>query len=174
VPSRIAAVLPDVRVIAVLRDPVERAYSAWSHERARGYESEEFERALALEDERLAGQEELLVDPQRPRARSFAHQHQAYLRRGVYVDQLERMAAAVGRDHMLVLDSVDLWSRPADHWPEVLGFLGLPDAPVALKQHNARTRAPMDEGLRSRLAAHFEDADARLAAWWGHTPSWRR
>jgi hypothetical protein len=173
-PSRIAAALPDVRVIAVLRDPVERAYSAWSHERARGYESEDFAQALALEPERLAGQEEKLLDPGSRNPRSFAHQHQAYLQRGVYVDQLERMADAVGRDHMLVLDSVDLWSAPADHWPQVLEFLGLPDAPVALEQHNARTRSPMDDTLRCRLAEHFAAADARLADWWGHTPSWRR
>lgn len=173
-PTRIATDLPGVRVIAVLRDPVERAYSAWSHERARGYETEDFEDALALEDERLKGAEDLLLAPGTRNPRSFAHQHQAYLSRGVYVDQLERMADAVGRDHMLVLDSVDLWSRPAEHWPDVLAFLGLPDAPVALEQHNARTRAPMPESLRERLTEHYDDADRRLATWWGRTPSWRR
>jgi hypothetical protein len=173
-PARIAAALPDVRVIAVLRDPVERAYSAWSHERARGYESEEFARALALEAERLAGQAEKLLDESTRNPRSFAHQHQAYLSRGVYVDQLGRMAEAVGRDQVLVLDSVDLWSRPDEHWPQVLEFLGLPDAPVALEKHNARTRSPMDDDLRQRLTEHFADADARLAQWWGRTPSWRR
>ena len=55
--DRIASALPGVRVVALLRDPVERAYSAHAHELARGFETEPFERALELEPERLADQE---------------------------------------------------------------------------------------------------------------------
>ncbi len=48
----------------MLRDPVERAYSAYKHELARGFETESFERALDLEPERTAGEaERLLEDP---------------------------------------------------------------------------------------------------------------
>ena len=53
--ERMARHLPDVRILAMLRDPVERAYSAYKHELARGFETEPFERALELEDERLDG-----------------------------------------------------------------------------------------------------------------------
>ncbi|MCZ3386588.1 MAG: sulfotransferase domain-containing protein, partial [Actinomycetia bacterium] len=71
--DRIARTLPAVRVVALLRDPVERAYSAHAHELARGFETESFEDALALEDQRLAGEE----DPLRSGApaRSLAPQH---------------------------------------------------------------------------------------------------
>src|SRR5215470_4416040 len=48
-PARIAAALPDVKLIALLRDPVERAFSAYKHEVARGFEDQPFERALDLE-----------------------------------------------------------------------------------------------------------------------------
>src|SRR5699024_3813790 len=48
--ARLAEAMPGVRVVVVLRDPVERAFSGWKHERSRGYEWESFERALALED----------------------------------------------------------------------------------------------------------------------------
>src|SRR5690348_14107616 len=55
--ERIAADLPSIKLIAMLRDPVERAYSSYKHEFARGFETEaDFERALALEDERLEGE----------------------------------------------------------------------------------------------------------------------
>jgi len=171
-PARIAAALPGVSVLAVLRDPVERAYSAWAHERARGYETETFESALELEAERLADQEQHLLAEGNPR--SFAHQHQAYVRRGQYVDQLERMAASVGHDRMLVLDSQDFWSSPDQYWPQVTAFLGLPDATVAFEKHNARSRSPMPDELRSRLERHFAPFDERLAKWWGRAPSWRR
>jgi hypothetical protein len=53
--ERIERDLPGVKVIVLLRDPVERAYSAHAHELARGYETEDFETALALEDSRLEG-----------------------------------------------------------------------------------------------------------------------
>lgn len=172
--ARIASDLPDVRVLAVLRDPVERAYSAWSHERARGYETESFERALELEPERLAGQEAKLLDPAQGRnPRSFAHQHQAYVSRGEYIDQLLRMEGAVGRERMLVLDSLDLWSDPERHWPAVTDFLGLPPAEVVFDQHNARSRSPLPDQLRARLSRHYEPFDDRLATWWGRRPGWR-
>ncbi|HEX5017583.1 MAG TPA: sulfotransferase domain-containing protein [Actinomycetes bacterium] len=171
-PQRIAQALPGVRVVALLRDPVERAYSAHAHELARGFESETFERALELEPQRLAGEEERVAAGEI--ARSMPHQHQAYLRRGEYVDQLERMARAVGRDHVLVLDSADFWADPESNWPTVTSFLGLPPGHVTVQQHNARSRAPMSPELRARLEAHYEPFDERLAQWWGRTPSWRR
>src|SRR4029453_15824160 len=60
-PARMAHHLPNLRVLAMLRDPVERAYSAWKHENARGFETEGFERALDLEDERLEGQADRML-----------------------------------------------------------------------------------------------------------------
>ena len=87
--------LPDVRILAMLRDPVERAYSAYKHELARGFETEPFERALELEDERLAGQaERMLADPD---YQSFSHRHHAYVRRGQYAEQLHRLRQLLPR-----------------------------------------------------------------------------
>ena len=170
--ARIAHALPGVRVIALLRDPVERAYSAHAHELARGFETEPFERALELESDRLKGEEERLRSEEIPR--SLAHQHLAYVKRGEYIDQLERMERAVGAENMLVLDSSDFWSNPERDWPRVTQFLGLSDQDVSLKRHNARSRAPMGDALREQLNAHYSPFDERLASWWGHVPSWRR
>src|SRR5699024_4454183 len=38
-PARIANDLPDIKIVVMLRDPVERAFSAWKHESARGYDA---------------------------------------------------------------------------------------------------------------------------------------
>ena len=171
-PSRIAHDLPDIRVLVALRDPVERAYSAHAHEIARGYESEPFESALTLEAQRLAGADEALGASRG--ARHFAHQHQAYVTRGQYIDQVERLERELGRDRMLVIDAQDFWTEPEEQWADVLDFLGLPPVPVTFERHNARKRSPMDDALRARLEAQFEPYDERLASWWGRTPSWRR
>jgi len=170
--ERIAAHLPDIRLLALLRDPVERAYSAHSHELARGYEAKSFEAALELEDERLAGERERMRAD--PTYQSHSWQHHAYLRRGQYIDQLTALEQLVGSDRLLVIDSHDLFTSPESVMPQVWAFLGLPDGEVAFARHNARPRAPMAESLRRRLDDHFVPYDEKLAAWWGRTPSWRR
>ncbi|MCW2568548.1 MAG: sulfotransferase [Mycobacterium sp.] len=172
-PERIAADLPDVRIIVLLRDPVERAYSAHAHERARGFEPEEFAAALDLEPGRLAGEvERLRADPGYD---GHHWRHHAYVTRGRYVEQLEHLEAEFGRDRMSIVDSQDFFDDPAPVFAAVERFLGLPPATgIAFERHNARPRAPMPAGLRARLDEHFRPYDARLAAWWGRTPSWRR
>ncbi|MFL6128114.1 MAG: sulfotransferase family protein [Mycobacteriales bacterium] len=171
--ERIARDLPGVRLVVLLRDPVERAYSAHAHEFARGFETEPFERALDLEESRLAGEESRLRSD--PHYRSHSHQHQAYLTRGHYVTYLRALERLVGRDRLHVVDSAEFFAAPDRVYPRVLGFLGLPDFGGArFERHNARSRSPMPESLRRRLEDHFLRWDEELAGWWGRRPSWRR
>jgi hypothetical protein len=170
--ERIERDLPGVKVIVLLRDPVERAYSAHAHELARGYEDQDFEKALALEDSRLEGEAERLIAD--PHHRSHSHQHHGYLQRGRYVEHLERLEKVFGRDRIHVVDSHRFFTDPEPVHDEVLEFLGLPHMgyPV-FEQHNARPRSPMPAELRERLEAHFEPYDERLVSWLGHPVSWR-
>lgn len=170
--ARIGESLPGVKILVLVRDSVERAYSAHAHELARGYELETFERALELEEERLQGEQERLVAD--PDYESHAHRHQAYLRRGQYAEQIQRMAAHVGRDHIHVVDSHRFFTEPEQSFADVLAFLCLPPAgSISFERHNARSRAPMTEGLRRRLQSHFAPHDEQLIPWLGATPSWR-
>jgi hypothetical protein len=172
-PARIAADLPGVRLIVLLRDPVERAYSAYAHERARGFERESFARALALEPVRVAGEaERILADPSYD---SHHWRHNAYLTRGRYVEQLEHLESLFGRERLCVVDSQDFFDDPAPVFRVVESFLGLSHVDgIGFGRHNARPRAPMPAALRAELEEHFRPYDERLAAWWGRTPSWRR
>ncbi|HEY0485248.1 MAG TPA: sulfotransferase domain-containing protein [Mycobacteriales bacterium] len=172
-PERIAADLPDVRLVVLLRDPVERAYSAYTHERARGFERETFARALALEPVRLAGEAERMVAD--PSYDSHHWRHNAYVTRGQYVDQLEHLESLFGRDRLCVVDSQDFFDDPGPAFADVLAFLELSSVDgVRFTRHNARPRSPMPAELRAELEEHFRPYDDRLAAWWGRTPSWRR
>jgi hypothetical protein len=171
--ERIARELPHVKLVAVLRDPVERAYSAYTPERARGYETETFERALELEPERLAGEEERLRAD--PTYASGHHQHNAYLARGRYIEQVLRMEALVGPERLLVLDFDEMFGDLRRSMPRLLDFLGLPPwMPDGIEKRNARPRSALPESTRLRLDAYFAPYDDELAAWWGRTPSWRR
>jgi len=171
--GRIATDLPGVKLLVLVRDPVERAYSAWAHERARGFETEPFERALELEASRLAGQAERMAAE--PGYLSFSHQHHAYTARGQYVEQLERLEGLVGRDRIHVVDSNDFFVKPEPAYDEVLDFLGLGHGEYPeFERHNARPRSPMPDVVRAGLAEHFAPYDERLTAWLGWVPSWCR
>jgi hypothetical protein len=171
--QRLAADLPKVRLIVLLRDPVTRAYSAHSHESARGFEDLSFEDALAAEPERLRGERERLMAE--PGYDSFHWQHHAYVTRGQYVEQVTALEQLVGRDRMCVVDSGDFFADPEPVFEEVRQFLDLaPCADIVFEQHNARQRSPLDDDLRLKLEEHYTPYDEELERWWGHTPSWRR
>ncbi|MEV7007130.1 sulfotransferase [Streptosporangium sp. NPDC051022] len=173
--SRIARDLPGVKLIVLVRDPVERAFSAHAHELARGFETERsFTRAIELEEVRLAGAVDDLCAA--PHSMSHAHRHHAYLARGRYAEQLARLEPLVGGDRVLVLDSGRFFTEPEIVYDRVLEFLGMPHIgdPV-FERHNVQPRpAPMPESLRRELSERFEEPDALLVRWLGAEPSWRR
>jgi hypothetical protein len=173
--ARIARDLPGAKLIVLVRDPVERAYSQHAHEVARGFERErDFGNVIALEPARLHRQEEKLTHD--PAYYSFAHQHHAYRARGEYARYLSVMAQHVGRERIHVVESERFFSDPAATYDEVLEFLGLPThlgrPPFA--RHNARPRPNgMDPGLREELSAYYAPHDEALANWLGRVPVWR-
>lgn len=173
-PGRIAQTIPDIKIIVMLRDPVERAYSAYKHEFARGFETEtSFERALDLEPERLLGEvDRIKADPGYV---SHAHRHQSYVDRGQYVEQVSHLRAVFGRDRVHVLYSEDFFATPEPIYERVLRFLDLPivHAP-GYEQHNAQRGSSMSTSTIDRLAQHFRPYDLALGELLGETPAWQR
>jgi hypothetical protein len=169
--DRVARDLPGVKLVVMLRDPVERAFSAYKHESARGYERESFEMALELENERLIGE----VDRMRgdPAYESFTHRHHSYTRRGHYADQLERIFGLFPRRQVHVIDSEAFFSRPAEEYHSLTTFLGLhPHQPASFGQHNARPGSPMAPQTQRMLEDHFAPHNKRLAGLLDWDPQW--
>ncbi len=171
--DRIARDLPGVKVLVLIRDPVQRAHSAHAHEVALGYDDVPFETALELEDVRLQGEvERILRDPL---YNSHSHQHHAYRARGQYIEQLERLETLFGRERIHVIDSGYFFEQPERAYDGVLEFLGLPRRGYPrFDAQNVQPRRAMPEAARSKLEAHFEPYDARLTKWLGRDLSWRR
>ena len=86
--ERIAQCLPKAKIIIMLRDPVDRAYSHYQHEKSRGYEPLSFEEALENEPHRLQGEEERLREDESYVSRSYMRY--SYIARGLYAEQLAR------------------------------------------------------------------------------------
>ncbi|GAA1852063.1 sulfotransferase [Pseudonocardia ailaonensis] len=108
---RIRSVVPRARLIAVLRDPVERAHSNWAHLRAAGLEPEaDFLRALDREPERIAA--------------GWAH-FWHYAAQGRYGEQLEHLFTLFPREQILLLRYRELRDEPVRTADRVCRFLGV-------------------------------------------------
>ncbi len=172
VPARIASVMPEARLVAVLRDPVARAWSHYQHNVARGMEDLTFADALDAEPARLAGAEERLAEPN---AVDLGHRRGSYVARGRYLEQLERCWAELGKDQVLVLFTEDLDRDPGPTLERAWTFLGLPAAPPpAARRWNQQPPADLPDGTRERLEAAFAEPDRLLAGRLGVDLPWRR
>lgn len=171
--SRIATQLPDVKVLVLLRDPVERAFSAFKQETKRGFEDLQFQDALKAEEGRLLHEEERIVSD--PGYQSFSHQHHAYVARGRYAVQLERAFSVMGPERVMVIDADDFLVPGLPQWDELTEYLGIsPWRPSDVIHANARPSEAMPANVREELRSQFEDDDVRLAQLLGYVPSWRR
>jgi hypothetical protein len=166
-PARIAEVVPQVRLIAMLRNPVERAYSHYRHMVRKNVEPLSFEEAIAKEEERLDGEvERMLADPT---YLSYNHQHFSYRARGIYADQLEAYEKWFRSDQMLVLESERFYRSTQGVYDEVTDFLGLERwEPAHFEPRNAgsytRRATPMEEELSEYYLPHNERLFDRLGA----------
>jgi hypothetical protein len=116
--ERIAQVLPDTPLIAMVRDPVDRAYSHYWHWRERMGELRSFEQVV---DDELAGEpgpRSLLWDESRPKEYS-------YLAPGRYLPQLQSLTTHVDRARLKVVVFDDLSARPDEVFRDVCRFLDL-------------------------------------------------
>lgn len=158
---RMAQVVPEARLIALLRNPIDRAYSHYHQEAGRGHEPLTFEEAIGAEEARLRGERDRMLEDEH--YASFNYQNFSYLSRGIYVDQLVEWSRFFGGDQMLVLKSEDLFDRTPYALKPVLGFLGLPDWEPEASEPCLKARyPPIDPATRQRLRDYFEPHNRRL------------
>jgi len=111
--QRMHAYNPDMRLIFLLRNPVERAFSHWNMEYTRGAENLSFHHALQAESDRLH------------EAAPLQHRVYSYLDRGNYCDQLRRIENIFPKSNLLVLKQEELSGNPKGTLESVSDFLGI-------------------------------------------------
>jgi hypothetical protein len=171
VPDRIYETLPEVRLIALLRKPVERAYSHYQLNRRQDKEPLSFEEAIEREEERLRGEYERLVQDET--YYSDNHYKFGYLTRGVYVDPLTRWRERFPAERLLVLRSEDLYRDPRETLFQVNRFLGLPEwEPGHFTPYNQKPYSEIDPKTRQKLLKYFEPHNRRLYEYLGRDFGW--
>lgn len=161
---RIREELGAVRLIAILRNPVLRAFSHFQHSRGLGKEScESFERAIELETERLDGEREKMLA--NPDYLSDSYVNHSYVSRGMYAGQIDRAFQQFGRERVLVLQAEAMFRDPASELSRVVAFLGLPEFEFDTSQRFNSTvarQAGMQPDTSERLHAVFRRPNEEL------------
>jgi hypothetical protein len=167
VPQRMAEVMPNAKLIVVLRNPIDRAHSQYQMRRRDNYEPEELFRALELEDPGFAR------NP--PRSGEPGDANRSNLSRGRYAEQLERWFALYPREQVHVLSTDDLASDPRQAMRAVHEFLGLP--PHDNQDVERRFTASYEEmpaEIRARLVDYYREHNQRLYELLGRDFGWER
>jgi len=173
-PGRVHAFEPRMKLIVVLRDPVERAYSHFQMERETRDETRSFEDALAWEEAELMPElERWVADPTYESPLPLFGR--SYVARGCYAEHLERWLALFPREQLLVLMSDELLDDPARALSRVEQFLEVPEwQPLSYPQENVRAYPPMSRATYDHLRRVFEPQDRRLEELLGLQLSWSR
>ncbi|SCG64403.1 sulfotransferase domain-containing protein [Micromonospora halophytica] len=169
--QRVADLIPSVKLIVLLRDPVERAYSHWKERRTEGVEPLDFAEALAAEEERTTGEREKLIAD--PTYASNAYDWYSYRARGRYLEHLQPWLDRFDPAQLLILPSETLYREPAATYARVLDFLGLP--PYRLDRFevfNDRRSSAMDPAVRAELTRYYAPYNEALASRLGMTFDW--
>jgi len=160
--ERIARDLPYVKLVFILREPADRAYSNYLWTRMNGIETEDFETALRLEPER-----ERTLPEKWKFARPFS-----YFSRGLYADLLAEYFKRFRREQMLILRFEDIDQRPAVLADRLHRFLGVEPRPddvdgLGVINPSENRGETLNAASRRNLMARYAEPNRRLAAMLG-------
>ena len=171
VPERIQALRADMKIVVLLRNPVERTLSQYYHSCRWKLETLPLEEALAAEENRLQGALEVIKTPG---ANHLSYQEHSYLARSRYEEQLPRYFKRFGRDRVLVLRSEDLFSEDRAVLTQLEQFLCI--APFPLETSIPRANSGLGEArevpsavrrkLEKELAPTFNWLSTELGMRW--------
>ena len=157
--ERIFKTIPNSKLLVLLRDPIERAFSHYYLIVKMGKEPLSFEDAIKSEKERLDAETAKVLSGEF----SFNHQHYSYLARGIYVDQLIPYFELFPKENILILKSEDFFKNSQQTLNQVFDFLGLPNFDVnEFQKYNFGNNPPMNEDTRKFLVDYFKPHNERL------------
>ncbi len=171
--ERLKKTRPHSKLIAILRNPVERAISHYFHEVHLGREKLPIRQAFAREQESIVKRcSEIRAVPD---DLIFPLFHFSYKARSLYAPQIERCLRLFDRSQLMVVKSEDLFQDPRAVLRKVYQHLevdedSLPNEfPVANQGHYGQS---VPEDLREQLEEYFSEPNQRLAELLGREPLW--
>ena len=183
VPSRVVSMVPETKFIAILRDPIDRAYSGYQREVRKGRETRPFADAVRAE----------LPDPLGDWKDNLSGEalenfyHRSYLARGLYAQQLQHWMTFFPRERFLLLSSEEFFKDALSVLNRACDFLGLPPWPDQsfrasvlpnvskwLRRKYSYQYPPLEPALRRELAGFFRLHNERLYTIAGKNFGWQK
>ena len=171
-PKRVHEFNPGMKLLVILRNPIDRAYSHHQQNVNRHIEDLPFEEAIAVENDRIAGEAEKLLNGDISVSPSY--QHHSYLARGFYFDQIQAWLKYFPREQMHVLFTEELKCTPGDVVSEAVRFLGVRDVNLerVREDHAGVYKSSLAEETRARLEEFYREPNRQLSEFLGRGLPW--
>lgn len=160
-PQRVLDLVPDVKLIVMLRNPVDRAYSHYQHRFTRNRETRPFEEVVSADKKVLLDGFDGLPTGDGKR---LGHLHYSYLPRGFYAEQLENWFAVFPQGQFKIIHAEEFFADTQKVYDEVLEFLSLPGRTLQKKKkyYEGTYSQPISDETRRDLVEYFAPHNRRL------------
>lgn len=176
VAGRIKEFNPQTKIIALLRDPVDRAISSYHHQIRKGTETMSMEDAFRGEEERLQDHWELVLTSKGEKVKKSSKQVRqfSYKKRGMYLDQLKPYFEAFAREQIYIEYSENFFKDPARIVSEIFQFLNLDPSftPSDLAPKNVKAYANASEDIINWLKDYYREPNQELEEFLGKKSPW--
>lgn len=163
-PSRIFSVFPQVKLIVLLRNPVDRAISQYHRWLSLNWEHRSFEAAINDELERLKSNPDHII----------GEEPGNYLSRGRYVEFIKKWLEFFPREQLLIVKSEDFYGDTAAVMKQILEFLGLPEYYLSeYANSNPGFYPPVSESMRCWMSDYFRPYNRQLEDFLGMNFDWK-
>ncbi|MDJ0556593.1 MAG: tetratricopeptide repeat protein [Microcoleaceae cyanobacterium MO_207.B10] len=167
-PARLFHFFPKIKLILLLRNPVDRAISNYYHEVRSNPESMSVEEVISSKLEKLIKVSSSLVQQQ-----DYWSYQGDYIASSLYLDWLQKWLTVFRREQLLILKSEDFYNCPASTMKQVFDFLDLPNYQIRdYPKLNAGSYASISESIRQKLSEYFQPHNQRLEEYLGMKFNW--
>lgn len=169
--ERTNSLLPNVKIIVLLRNPVNRAYSHYYMNVTNGYETLSFEEVIDK------AQKICMVDIERLMSSKIKnilfYPRYSYLSRGIYIEQIKKWQEYFPKDQILILESEDFFKNTQAALIEVFDFLNLPRYKIKDNRvYHLQNNPKMNETTRKFLIEYFKPYNKQLYEHFGRKFNW--
>lgn len=174
VAKRIAKTMPDVKLIVMFRNPVDRTYSHYSRRFVKGGEHRSFEQVVNEELTFLEQKHE----PKTSKDVSTRYMLHPYLSRSLYYNELKVWAKYFPKSQILVIKSEDFFKEPHEVLRKVYDFLGKKNIDLEkildsnVNRNKGGSDVKMDQNIRKKLIEFFKPYNEKLNKFWNIDFSW--
>lgn len=175
VPKRVKKSIPDVKLIVLLRNPVERAFSLYNAHINSGVEKiQSFKEAIDIEDQRINNDKELLHENKFHVAKDY--KFFSYLARGRYFEQIENWFKYFDENQFIFIESSSFFKNIDQSLKQVFSFLNVKNIELDLTNIKAVNKGSytnaLDNDIKNALLEYFREPNQKLYELIGQSYDW--